>query len=346
MTFPSRRTTDLCETDEAEQRADAPHVLVCGGAGYVGAHAAYALAQRGFRVSVLDNLSTGHRQALRWGRWIDADLLKPESLEAAFAEPVDAVMHFCARSLVSESMAQPYDYYLNNVVGSLNLLRAMRAHGVGRLVFSSSAAVFGQPMSERIDEAHPKAPINPYGASKLMVERILADAAHAYGLRSVSLRYFNAAGAAFDAGIGESHTPETHLIPNVLRAALGQGDPLQVYGDDYDTVDGTCVRDYVHVLDLADAHIRALAWMDAQPGAHCFNLGNGTGFSVLEIVRAAAWVSGREIDCQVAPRRQGDPAVLVASSAAAREHLGWVPRHTAIEDIIESAWRWHTSPSY
>jgi len=321
-------------------------VLVCGGAGYVGAHAAYVLAQRGFRVSVLDNLSTGHRQALRWGRWIDADLLDPVSLHAAFARPVDAVMHFCARSLVGESMSEPYDYYLNNVVGSLNLLRAMRTYGVGRLVFSSSAAVFGRPLAERIDEAHPKAPVNPYGASKLMVERILADAAHAYGLRSVSLRYFNAAGAAVEAEIGESHTPETHLIPNVLRAALGQGAPLQVYGSDYDTVDGTCVRDYVHVLDLADAHVRALAWMNANDGAHCFNLGNGTGFSVLEIIRAAARVTGHEIGYRLAPRREGDPAVLVASSAAANEKLDWIPQRSSIEEIIESAWHWHQAPNY
>ncbi|MGO4775458.1 NAD-dependent epimerase/dehydratase family protein, partial [Lysobacter sp. 2RAB21] len=184
-------------------------MLVCGGAGYIGAHAAYALAQQGFEVSVLDNLSTGHREALRWGRWIDADLLQPQSLDAAFARPVDAVMHFCARSLVGESVVAPYDYYDNNVVGSLNLLRAMHRHGVGKLVFSSSAAVFGHPVGERIDEAHPKAPINPYGASKLMVERILADAAQAYGLRSVSLRYFNAAGAAAERGTGA----DTRSVP-------------------------------------------------------------------------------------------------------------------------------------
>ncbi|MGH8080914.1 MAG: UDP-glucose 4-epimerase GalE [Lysobacter sp.] len=321
-------------------------MLVCGGAGYIGAHAAYALAQQGFEVGVLDNLSTGHRQALRWGDWIDADLLRPESLDAAFARPVDAVMHFCARSLVGESVAAPYDYYDNNVVGSLNLLRAMRRHGVDRLVFSSSAAVFGQPVSARIDEDHPKAPINPYGASKLMVERILADAAQAYGLRSVSLRYFNAAGAAAEAGIGESHTPETHLIPNVLRAGLGQGAALKVFGDDYDTVDGTCVRDYVHVLDLADAHIRALDWMDDREGAHGFNLGNGAGFSVLQVIRAASAVVGCEIDYEVAPRRPGDPAVLVASSELARKELGWTPAFGDLREIIESAWRWHCRPAF
>lgn len=330
----------------------AAHILVCGGAGYVGAHTAYALAERGYRVSVLDNLSTGHREALRWGRWIDADLLDPASLDAAFADPVDAVMHFCARSLVGESVLDPYAYYRNNVAGSLNLLQAMRAHRVERLVFSSSAAVFGQPQTARIDEGHPKAPINPYGASKLMVERMLADAARAYGLRSVSLRYFNAAGAAFHAGIGESHTPETHLIPNVIRAGLNQAagsshEPeLQVFGTDYETVDGTCVRDYVHVLDLAQAHLRALDWMEQREGAHGFNLGNGAGFSVLEIIRAAARVMGCEIGYRTAPRREGDPAVLVASSASARARLGWTPRYAAIEDIIDSAWRWHRAPAY
>lgn len=322
------------------------HVLVCGGAGYIGAHAAYALAHQGFDVSVLDNLSTGHREALRWGRWIAADLLKPETLDAAFERPVDAVMHFAARSLVGESVAAPYDYYRHNVVGSLNLLQAMQRHGVQRLVFSSTAAVYGEPDSVSIDETHRTDPINPYGASKLMVERMLADAAQAYGLRSVSLRYFNAAGAAASAGIGESHYPETHLIPNVLRAALGEAQVLRVFGDDYDTVDGTCVRDYIHVLDLADAHIRAVRWLDTAPGAHRFNLGNGRGFSVLQVIRAAEAVAGRRIPYQLASRRAGDPPVLVAASEAARAQLGWTPRYTRLDDIIDSAWQWHSAPAF
>jgi len=325
---------------------DSCHVLVCGGAGYIGAHAAYALAHQGFEVSVLDNLSTGHREALRWGRWIAADLLKPETLDAAFERPVDAVMHFAARSLVGESVAAPYDYYRHNVVGSLNLLQAMQRHGVGRLVFSSTAAVYGEPDSVSIDEAHRTDPINPYGASKLMVERMLADAAQAYGLRSVALRYFNAAGAAAHAGIGESHYPETHLIPNVLRAALGEAQALQVFGNDYDTVDGTCVRDYIHVIDLADAHIRALRWLDSTPGAHRFNLGNGQGFSVLQVIRAAEAIAGRRIPYSLAPRRAGDPPVLVAASDAARSLLGWAPRYTRLEDIIDSAWQWHSAPAF
>jgi UDP-glucose 4-epimerase len=318
------------------------NILVCGGAGYIGSHMARWLALRGSKVTVLDNLSTGHREAVQWGELIEADVLDPSSLERAFnGRRFDAVMHFCARSLVGESVAEPYAYYANNVTGTLNLLDAMRRHGVARLVFSSTAAVFGQPVADRIDEDHPRQPINPYGASKLMVERILADAASAYGLRSVALRYFNAAGASADASIGESHQPETHLIPNVLRAALGTGPALKVFGDDYPTPDGTCVRDYVHVDDLAQAHELALAYLDANPGAHAFNLGNGQGFSVREVIAAAAAVSGRPIAHAIEPRRPGDPSVLVASSAKARGQLGWKPVHTRLEPIIESALHWH-----
>lgn len=322
-------------------------VLVCGGAGYIGSHMAKWLAAHGVAVTVLDNLSTGHREAVRWGELVQADLLDPASLERAFAgQRFDAVMHFCARSLVGESMTRPYDYYANNVSGTLNLLQAMQRHGVERLVFSSTAAVFGQPISERIDEDHPKAPINPYGASKLMVERMLADASAAYGLRSVALRYFNAAGASPDGDIGEAHTPETHLIPNVLRAALGTGPALKVFGDDYPTADGTCVRDYVHVDDLAQAHLLALAYMDQHAGAHAFNLGNGHGFSVREVIAAAGQVTGRPVPHAIAPRRAGDPAVLVASSDKARRELGWAPQYTELEPIIESAWRWHGNPCF
>ena len=323
------------------------HILVCGGAGYIGSHMARWLAVRGFAVSVLDNLSTGHREAVQWGELIEADLLDPSSLERAFhGRRFDAVMHFCARSLVGESVAKPYEYYANNVMGTLNLLEAMRRHDVSRLVFSSTAAVFGQPVADRIDEDHPKQPINPYGASKRMVERILADAAPAYGLRSVALRYFNAAGASPDGAIGESHQPETHLIPNVLRAALGTGPALKVFGDDYPTADGTCVRDYVHVDDLAQAHQLALDYLDAHPGAHAFNLGNGQGFSVREVIAAAEAVSGRKIDHAIEPRRPGDPSVLVASSAKAREQLGWAPVYTTLEPIIDSALRWHQAQAF
>ena len=322
-------------------------ILICGGAGYIGSHMLKWLALRGYRVTVLDNLSTGHREAVQWGELVEADLLDPASLERVFAgRRFDAVMHFCARSLVGESVAQPYDYYANNVTGTLNLLQAMQRHGVAKLVFSSTAAVFGNPVSARIDEEHPKAPINPYGASKLMVERMLQDAASAYGLRSVALRYFNAAGASPEGDIGESHQPETHLIPNALRAALGTGPALKLFGTDYPTPDGTCVRDYVHVDDLAQAHERALAYMQAHEGAHAFNLGNGQGFSVREVIEAASRVAGRAVPFEVAPRREGDPATLVASSERARAELGWSPAHASLDEIIGTAWRWHQSPRY
>lgn len=305
------------------------------------------LASRGHEAVVLDNLSTGHRDAVPAGMLEVADILEPATLGAVFARHrFDGVIHFCARSLVGESVAQPYAYYENNVAGTLNLLQAMRASGVGSIVFSSTAAVFGNPETPLIDEGHATRPINPYGASKLMVERILADAAGAYGLRSTALRYFNAAGADPAGDIGESHQPETHLIPNVLRAALGHGLGLRVFGNDYATRDGTCVRDYIHVNDLASAHLLALEYMQANEGAHLFNLGNGQGFTVLEVIEAARGVTGKSIGFVQDARRPGDPAVLVASSEEAQRVLGWKPRFTDIGEIIETAWRWHQSPRY
>jgi UDP-glucose 4-epimerase len=322
-------------------------ILVCGGAGYIGSHMCKWLAERNYEVTVLDNLSTGHKEAVQWGELIQADIRNPDQLEHAFVgRNYDAVMHFCAMSLVGESVHKAYEYYENNVSGSLNLLTAMRRHQVNRLVFSSTAAVFGNPVSDFIDESHPKSPINPYGASKLMVERILDDAATAYGLNSVALRYFNAAGAAEDGCIGESHSPETHLIPNVLRQALGQGNGLKLFGEDYPTPDGTCIRDYVHVDDLAQAHEAALTFMQSNPGAHAFNLGNGTGYSVKQVIQAASRLIGRDIPCESAPRRAGDPPVLVASSAAAQTMLCWKPAYADLDDIIHSAWRWHQNPRF
>jgi UDP-glucose 4-epimerase len=322
-------------------------ILVCGGAGYIGSHMCKWLAERDYEVTVLDNLSTGHREAVQWGELIEADIRSPDQINRIFSSrSFDAVMHFCALSLVGESVLKPYAYYQNNVSGTLNLLSAMQRHDVNRLVFSSTAAVFGNPVSDFIDESHPKNPINPYGASKLMVERILADAATAYGLNSVALRYFNAAGASEDGCVGESHSPETHLIPNVLRQALGQGGGLKLFGEDYPTPDGSCVRDYVHVDDLAQAHEAALTFMQSSPGAHAFNLGNGTGYSVKQVIQAASRLVGRDIPYESAPRRAGDPPVLVASSAAAQTVLGWRPAHGDLEDMIGSAWRWHQQPRF
>lgn len=289
-------------------------VLVCGGAGYIGSHMVRHLTSAGHETVVFDNLSTGHREAVGGAALVQGDIGDPAALAALFAaHRFDAVMHFCALSLVGVSVSDPYPYYQNNVAGSLNLLRAMRAAGVDKLVFSSTAAVFGNPEAPVIDESHPTRPINPYGASKLMVEQMLADGASAYGLRSVALRYFNAAGADPSGEIGECHDPETHLIPNVLRAALDNRQPLKVFGDDYATRDGTCVRDYVHVNDLASAHAKAMEFMVHHEGAHVFNLGNGQGFTVLEIIEAARRITGVDIAYERAPRRVGDPPVLVAS---------------------------------
>jgi len=322
-------------------------VLVCGGAGYIGSHMVRRLAGDGVETVVFDNLSTGHRESVDGADFVHGDLLVPTQLRELFAQHrFDAVMHFCARSLVGESVQEPYAYYENNVTGTLNLLQAMQQAGVDKLVFSSTAAVFGHPESELIDESHPTRPINPYGASKRMVEVILEDAARAYGLRSVALRYFNAAGASPQGGIGESHSPETHLIPNMLRAAIGDAPSLKVFGSDYATPDGTCVRDYVHVDDLADAHSRALDFMASNDGAHAFNLGNGEGFSVLQMIHAAGDVAKRPIPFEIAPRRAGDPDRLVAGSAKARRELGWQPRYTDIAEIIDTAWRWHRNPRY
>jgi len=322
-------------------------VLVCGGAGYIGSHIVRHLLAERHEVVVFDNLSTGHREATGGATLVEGDLADKKALQSLFANyRIDAVMHFCALSLVGASVKDPCGYYQNNVAGTLNLLQAMRMANVDKLVFSSTAAVFGNPECESIDEDHPTRPINPYGASKLMVERVLADAALAYGLHSVALRYFNAAGADASGDIGESHEPETHLIPNILRAALGMGGQLKIFGDDYPTRDGTCVRDYVHVNDLATAHLRAVEFMSAHDGAHVFNLGNGQGFTVLETIAAAERVLGGPIAFARAPRRPGDPPVLLASSKRAREQLGWSPVFTDIERIIETACRWHRRPRY
>ena len=321
------------------------NILVCGGAGYIGSHMVRVLQSAGHQVSIFDNLSTGYEWSIPDGVFLlQADLLNEGALESFLSsQKFDAVMHFSAKSLVGESVQQPHEYYLNNVLGTLNLLRAMSKAEIDKFVFSSTAATFGNPVSDLIDENHPQNPINPYGKTKLMVEQILQDYASAYGLRSVSLRYFNAAGADPSAEIGEAHDPETHLIPNILRSCLSAlpANQLKVFGTDYPTPDGTCVRDYIHVNDLADAHLKAIHYMDSREGAHAFNLGNGSGFSVLEVLAAAEEIVGQKIPYEIAPRREGDPAVLVADSSLAKQTLDWMPEYQDIKSIIETAWTWH-----
>lgn len=315
-------------------------VLVAGGAGYIGSVCTDLLVQSGYSVVVVDNLSRGHRQAVpSSAKLYCGDIADESFLDQVFRlEKPAAVMHFCALSLVGESVANPITYYQNNVSAGLVLLRVMLAHNVKKLIFSSTAAIFGEPTVVPISENTPTSPVNPYGASKLMFERILSDLGHAYRFRSVSLRYFNAAGATEHHG--EDHRPETHLIPIILDVALGKRQKLIVFGNDYPTPDGSCIRDYIHVADLAEAHILALEYLDRIEGAEFFNLGNGQGFSVFEVVAAAEKVTGRSIPLEIGERRPGDPAVLVASSAKIRNTLGWQPRHRDIHEIIESAWRW------
>ncbi len=319
-----------------------PQVLVVGGAGYIGAHACKALHAAGFEPICLDNLVYGHEWAVRWGPLIRGDIADESLLNRVFSEHrIWAVMHFAAYAYVGESVADPARYYGNNVSATLVLLNAMRRHGVTRFVFSSTCATYGVPTRLPIPEDHPQAPINPYGHSKLMVEQILADFRSAYGLRSVSLRYFNAAGADPDGEIGESHDPETHLIPLVLDVAAGRRDAISVFGRDYDTPDGTCVRDYIHVTDLADAHVLALgALRDGSPRP-VYNLGNGRGFSVAEVIDVCRRVTGHPIPVVDSARRPGDPPVLVGDATRARAELGWSPRYAELESIVETAWRWH-----
>lgn len=316
-------------------------VLVTGGAGYIGSHMIRMLLQHGHDVVTLDNLSSGHRDAVSGGRFILGDLADRILLDSLFsADKYDAVLHFASLIQVGESVREPGRYYQNNVANTLNLLDAMVRHGVGKFVFSSSAAIFGEPQSIPMDENHAKVPLNPYGVSKLMVEQILADYDRAYALKSVSLRYFNAAGADPDGLLGERHEPETHLIPLVLQAAAGQRQHITVFGQDYATPDGTCIRDYVHVTDLCQAHLLALDFLRDGGGSAAFNLGNGQGFSVRQVIDVAMKITGREIPVVFGERRAGDPARLVADSTLAREKLGWRPDYSGLEQIIRHAWQW------
>ncbi len=322
-----------------------PCYLVTGGAGYIGAHMARHLLEAGHEVVVFDNLSTGHRDLVpERAEFVEGDLLDTTALAGLFAQwRFDGVFHFAAKSLVPESLARPVLYYRNNIGGTLNLVEAMLKAGVNRLIFSSTAAVYGEPKTVPIPEDATLRPINPYGESKRAIETMLESVHRAHGLRSVSLRYFNAAGAHPAGDIGERHEPETHLIPNILKAALGLAPAIRIFGTDYDTPDGTAVRDYIHVTDLVEAHALAIDYLDHYDGAVVFNLGSAAGFSVKEVVATAERVIGRPIPVEKASRRPGDPPVLVADSSRARAELGWRPTRSTLETIIADAWRWHSN---
>ena len=315
-------------------------VLVTGGAGYIGSVTVHGLLEAGEEVVVVDNLSLGHRAALpAAATFVEADILDRTALDALFStHAIDTVMHFAARSLVGESMQKPDLYFENNVTGAQTLLGAMTRAGVQRFILSSTAATYGMPERMPLTEDFPAQPINPYGRSKRMIEEMLAWYDHAYGLRWTALRYFNAAGAIPSAG--EDHDPETHLIPNIIRAADGRRDKITVFGSDYPTPDGTCVRDYIHVADLADAHIKAMAYLRDGGESDIFNLGNAKGTSVLEVIDAVKKISGRDFPVEMAERRPGDPPVLVASSEKAERILGWKPERPDIETIVSDAWHW------
>ena len=324
------------------QKAQTAPILIFGGAGYIGSHTAHYLQTNGVQCVIADNLIYGHREAVPLGAVFErVDLADRAALSALFDKyNFAAVIHFAAYAYVGESVQNPQKYYINNLIGTLNLLEAMLKAGVKNIVFSSTCATYGEPQYTPIDEQHPQNPINPYGQTKLMIERVFADYEKAYGLRHISLRYFNAAGAAKNGAIGESHNPETHLIPLVLKAIRGETPPIKIFGTDYDTPDGTCVRDYIHVEDLAAAHAQALGKLTEFCGA--LNLGTGMGTSVREVIAAAEAVTGKRCPVEYAPRRAGDPAVLFAANAKACEVLGWSPNYTDIHDIIKTAWIWES----
>jgi UDP-glucose 4-epimerase len=319
-------------------------ILVTGGAGYVGSHTVKELERRGHRVVVYDNLSRGHRWAVKTAELIEGDLSDEARLGEVFQRhQVQAVLHFAALAYVGESVEDPAKYYENNVANSLKLLRVMLARGVKAFILSSTCAVYGNPNQVPIPEEHPLSPVNPYGHSKLMVERILKDYDGAYGLRHVSLRYFNAAGADPEGTIGEDHAPETHLIPRLMHAALGKIERIEIFGDDYPTQDGTCVRDYIHVNDLAHAHVRALQWLLDGGKSETFNLGTGRGYSVREVLAAAEKITKKTIATLIAERRPGDPPALVACADKARRDLGWTAQCSDLDEIVATAWSWHRS---
>lgn len=319
-------------------------VMVTGGAGYIGSHTVKLLCKQGRDVIVYDNLSTGHAQAVQDCPLVVGDIFDKEKLYATFEKyGIDSVIHFAAFSIVGQSMSSPGMYYDNNIGGTLSLLEAMRESKVSKIVFSSTAATFGEPVYTPIDENHPQVPTNVYGRTKLFMEAMLRDFDMAYGIKSIALRYFNACGAYEDASVGEDHNPETHLIPIILQVLNGTREKVTVFGNDYATSDGTCIRDYIHVTDLAQAHILALDHLLAGSESEAYNLGNGNGFSVMEIIRAVEETTGRKVPYEIGPRRAGDPAVLIAASEKAKKNLGWKPQYDSISKIIQDAWAWHST---
>lgn len=323
------------------------NILIVGGAGYIGSYMCKYLAKNGYHPIVLDNLVYGHRQAVKWGPFIAGQMADTKLLDQIFKEhSIAAVMHFAAFCYVGESVEDPGKYYQNNVVATITLLEEMLKKNIKNFIFSSSCAVYGEPVEIPITEQHPYNPINPYGRSKLMVEQILQDFRAAYGLEYVALRYFNAAGADPEGEIGEEHNPETHLIPLVLKTALGQRETINIFGDDYATKDGTCIRDYIHIDDLAQAHLLALdRLLNGLPGGQ-YNLGNGDGYSVKEVIEVARNITSKQIPAKIVERRPGDPAVLIGSSEKAFKELGWKPQFADLNAIVETAWQWHkTNPN-
>jgi UDP-glucose 4-epimerase len=322
-------------------------VLVTGGAGYIGSHVVRVLLKKGYEVVIFDNLFRGHIESVPQGVAFEkVDLLDFDSLTFALAKyDIDSVIHFAALAYVGESVSDPGMYYVNNVIGSINLIRALAAKNVKKIVFSSTCSLYGNPEIVPISEKESIKPINPYAKTKYAIEQVLCDFDTAHGVKSVALRYFNAAGSDFDGEIGESHVPETHLIPIVLEVAAGRREKVMVFGDDYNTPDGTCLRDYIHVYDLADAHVRALEYLMKGGHSDIINLGTGAGNSVLEIICKSEEVTGKKIKYEIAPRRAGDPDVLVADNKKATSVLGWKPEY-GIEEVIKSAWIWHAAPKY
>ncbi len=316
------------------------NILVTGGAGYIGSHTCKALAAAGFNPVVYDNISRGYERAIKWGKWVKGDLSDHAHLVRSLIDyKIEAVVHFAAYIVVGESSSDPAAYYQNNVLGTLSLLSAMKQAHVKKIVFSSTAAVYGTPKSVPLTEDHPLEPINPYGWSKFMSEKMILDFQRSYGFQGMILRYFNASGADPELEVGEDHVPETHLIPLVVRAALG-GKPLQIFGNDYPTNDGSCIRDYIHVSDLAQAHVLALQKINTSNQSGIYNLGNGSGYSVFEVIKVVEAVSGKKVPTTIVPRRVGDPATLIANSSLAKAELGWCPKYAELETIVKGTYEW------